>query len=677
MSTATHAVLPSIADSATFVRPLAKQLLIVGGGMAAHGLCRRLVEDGSSANYQIKIFGDEPRLAYDRVHLSKWFERSDDASLLLADRDWYQHHHVEFTTGCRIASIDRDQWQIVDQDGNQYSYDQLILATGSYPFVPPLPGRDLAGVFVYRTIDDLTSIRDHVQHRGATIGAVIGGGLLGLEAAKILCDLGLKTSVIEMAPGLMPRQLDHDAAAKLKRHVESIGVDVHLVRRTESIESNADGGLRLNFANAQPMDVEILIIAAGVRPNDSLARQCGLAIGTRGGIVVDRQLQTSDPNIFAIGECCSFRDHVYGLAAPCFRMADVLADRLLGRDATFDGADESAELKLLGMQVVTLGRAIGESAGGIVLAHGDEDSYRKVIIENGRLVGAACVGEWDELPQIRQAIAKQSFVWPVQRVRFRRTGSIWPVGSSLAVAQWPADAIVCSCIGVTRGQISDAIASGASDTGAIRQATRASTACGSCHALVCELAGGIPAAAAIPGTKTMLVASITAAAMVVVLAIAPPISFAASVQDAWRNIDILWRDDTARQVTGFSMLGLTLLGLVFSLRKRWDWFRFGSYAFWRAAHGVLGAAVLIGVAVHTGLRMGQNLNFILAVVFLSVAGLGALAGVASSMEAKSTGGRAIFIRKWRPRLTTLHLWLFWPLPALIAMHVLSFYWFTD
>lgn len=677
MSTATQAVSASIADSANFVRPLTKQLLIVGGGMAAHGLCRRLVEDGSLSDYQITIFGDEPRLAYDRVHLSKWFEQSDDASLLLADREWYLHHKVEFKTGCRIASVDRDKRQIVDHDGNRHPYDQLVLATGSYPFVPPVPGRDLDGVFVYRTIDDLTSIRDHVQQTSAKVGAVIGGGLLGLEAAKILCDLGLKTSVIEMAPGLMPRQLDHDAAVKLKRHVESIGVDVHLVRRTESIESRSDGGLRLNFANAEPMDVGILIIAAGVRPNDSLARQAGLAIGARGGVVVDRHLQTSDPNIFAIGECCSFRDHVYGLVAPCFRMADVLADRFLGRDATFDGADESAELKLLGMQVVTLGRAIGESTGGIVLAHGDDDSYRKVIIENGRLVGAACVGDWDELPQVRQAIARQSLVWPMQRVRFRRTGSIWPVGSSLAVAQWPPDAVVCSCVGVTRGQISGAIAGGASDVQAIRQVTRASTACGSCHSLVCELSGAIPTAASIPGTKVMLVASIVAAAMVVVFAVAPPISFATSVQDAWRQIDVLWRDDLARQVTGFSTLGLTLLGLVFSLRKRWTWFRFGSYAFWRAAHGVLGAAVLISVAVHTGLRMGQNLNFVLALVFLSVAGLGAMAGVASSMEAKSTGGRAIFIRKWRPRLTTLHLWLFWPLPALIAMHILSFYWFTD
>lgn len=664
--------------TATGVAPLPTQLRIVGGGMAAHGLCRRLVEDGSLANCRISIFGDESRLAYDRVHLSKWFEdQAGDDALLLADRAWYRHHDVEFITGCRIVSIDRDQRRIIDQDGNQYPYDQLVLATGSYPFVPPVPGRDLEGVFVYRTIDDLNRIRDHVARRSAKIGAVIGGGLLGLEAAKILCDLGLKTSVIEMAPGLMPRQLDHDAAAKLKRHVESIGVDVHLVRRTESIESTDDGGLRLTFANADPMDVQILIIAAGVRPNDSLARQAGLAIGPRGGVVVDGRLQTSDPNIFAIGECCSFRDHVYGLVAPCFRMADVLADRFLGREASFDGADESAELKLLGMQVVTLGRAIGESAGGIVLAHGGTDSYRKVILENGCLVGAACVGDWDELPQVRQAIAKQARVWPMQRIRFRKTGLIWPAGSSLAVAQWPADAIVCSCIGVTRGQISGAIASGASDADSIRQATRASTACGSCHALVCELAGAAPITKSIPGTKSMLAASMVAAAMVVVFLVAPPISFATSVQDAWRNVDVLWRDDTARQVTGFSTLGLTLLGLVFSLRKRWDWFRFGSYAFWRAAHGVLGAAVLISVAVHTGLRMGENLNFILAVVFLSVAGLGALAGVASSMEAKSTGGRAIFIRKWRPRLTTLHLWLFWPLPALIAMHILSFYWFTD
>ncbi|QDT13717.1 FAD-dependent oxidoreductase [Planctomycetes bacterium K23_9] len=654
-----------------------EKLLIVGGGMAANGLCRRLVDLGIADQYQITIFGDEKHRSYDRVNLSKFFDGKGVDDLLLSSDDWYDANKIDFLTGHFITKIDRDAKVLHDSQGRRFEYDQLVLATGSRAWMPPIEGHDSPGVFVYRTLADLEKIKAHVQRVGAEVGAVIGGGLLGLESAKVLVDLGLQTSVIEMAPGLMPRQLDNHAAARLKDHVESIGVDVHLVRRTEKIVSDGDGRLTLHFNNAEPTNVDILIVAAGVRANDQLAKRAGLAIGNRGGIVVDYRMQTCDRDIFAIGECAAFDNHIYGLVAPCYQMADVLARRLAGEKAYFLGADESAELKLLGIPVVVLGRAIGQSASCVVLSQEDEGAYRKIIMEQGRFAGAACVGHWEELPLVRDAIRCNKGLWPMQRARFEKTGSPWPTTGQLSVNDWPDTSIVCSCLSVTKVQLTDQIALGVTDVEVLAEKTRASTACGSCQSLLCELAGNSTEVSATAGTRTMMLASLAAACFLVTFLFVSPIQFAQSVQDGWRDVDVLWRSDLARQITGYTTLSLTLLGLVFSLRKRFDWFQWGSYGLWRAIHGVLGAGVLIALAVHTGFSLGANLNFILAIVFLGTAAFGSAAGIVSSMESRATGTKAMTLRLWRPRLTHLHLWLFWPLPALIAIHVFSFYWFSD
>ncbi len=645
--------------------------------MAAHGLCKRLIDLGIAERHQITIFGDEKHRCYDRVNLSKFFEGKLADDLLLSKDDWYEENGIEFLTGRVITSIDRRAKQLIDSRGNRFDYDQLVLATGSHAWMPPISGNDSPGVFVYRTLDDLRRIKEHVDRVDAKVGTVIGGGLLGLESAKVLMDLGLQTSVVEMAPGLMPRQLDHRAAARLKEHVESIGVDVHLVRRTEKIVANDDGGLTLHFNNTSPTQVDILIVAAGVRANDQLAKSAGLPTGTRGGFVVDYRLQTADPNIFAIGECAAFDDHLYGLVAPCYRMADVLARRLAGEETYFLGADESAELKLLGIPVVVLGRAIGQSASCVVLAQEDERGYRKIIMEQGRFAGAACVGQWEQLPLIRHAIHRNKSLWPTQRTRFEKTGSPWSTTNKISVNDWPDNSVVCSCLGITKATLTEQISLGVTDVQELSQATNAATACGSCRSLLCDLAGA-PAETSVPaGTHTMMVASMTAALCLVAFVATSPIQFAQSVQESWRNVDVLWRSDFSRQVTGYSTLALTLLGLVFSLRKRFNWFQWGSYALWRSIHGLLGTAVLLALAVHTGFSLGDNLNLVLAIVFLGTAALGSAAGIVSSLESRASGMRAMALRLWRPRLTRLHLWLFWPLPALIAIHVFTFYWFSD
>lgn len=653
------------------------RLVIVGGGMAGFGLCDRLVRNGAISAVDVTIIGDEPQPAYDRVNLSTYFSGRSIDQLLLAPRDWYAKHGIDLKTGCRIQRIDRQAKVAIDCDGHAYAYDQLVLATGSHAFVPPIPGADSRGVFVYRTIRDLSAIRDYCREHSARRGAVIGGGLLGLEAAKILMDFGIGVTVVERAPGLMPKQLQAQEAALLKDRVEQMGVDVQLVRRTEAIRTTDDNKVSIEFSNAAALEVDLLIIAAGVRPNDQLAEQAGLQIAPRRGVVINSKLETTDSSIYAIGECASYEDHVYGLAAPCFRMADVLSQRIAGDDLEFAGADESAELKLLGIQVASLGKPLSESPGGQVISHQDDAGYRKLLIERGRIVGASCVGPWDELPQVRQAIQQSSRLWWWQRRRFEQTGAPWTPGGVMPVTAWPADAIICSCLSVSKATITGLISDGQRDADGIAAQCGASTACGSCRSLVCELAGESAQPTRIPGATAMLAASVLTLLAALAWTLLPPIPMAESVQSAWRNIDVLWRSDLARQITGFTLLSLTLIGLLFSLRKRVDWFRFGSYGFWRAAHGILGSAVLIGIAVHTGMRLGSNLNFILGVCFITACLLGGIAGILSSMESRLSGSFGMTVRRWRPVMTRVHLWITWPLPVLIALHILSFYWFSD
>ncbi|EMI57475.1 FAD-dependent oxidoreductase [Rhodopirellula sallentina] len=657
------------ADNATATR-----LVVIGGGMAAHGFCRRMVDSPARPDYALTVFGEEPRPAYDRVNLSSLLSGRDESDLLLSPREWYEQNNIELHTGRRITGLDLANRVITDQHGHVEHYDQLVLATGSYPWVPPIGGADSPGVFVYRTIDDLDAIRKYVESHGARSSAVIGGGLLGLEAAKVIKDLGLSTTILEVAPGLMPRQLDAQAAKVLREQVESLGVDVHVTRRTKSIAQDGEQ-LRLDFENADPLRVDIVLVAAGIRPRDELARQAGLKLGPRGGIAVNRHLETSDPNVFAIGECASVDGHIHGLVAPCYRMADVLAARLSKQSAEFIDNEEAVELKLLGVPVITLGRAIGESTSGVVVTHAGEDSYRKLILEQGRVVGAASVGEWEDVNLIRMSVAQHKRLWPMQRIRFLKTGTPFAGGAGLPIHQWPGNATVCSCMNVSRAQLGAAISEGCRTAAELSLSTGAGTACGTCRNLLCELVGQGPEKVQTRGSNVVLVASIVAAILAAAIAFLPPIPMATSVQDSWREIDAFWRDGFTKQVTGFSLLFVMLLALTFSLRKRVKFVRFGDYGWWRAAHATIGTAMVLGLIVHTGIRMGSNLNFALSSTFLALSFVGGLAGLASSLETKLTGDSAMFVRAWRPKLTWLHIALFVPLPALLAGHILSVYWY--
>ena len=476
---------------------LAEQtVIIIGNGMMSFRLCQKLVEYGATGQLEIVVFGEEPRPAYDRVHLTELFSGKTAEDLTFAPADWYADHGIALYLGDPIVEINTDDCIVRSASGLRVPYDRLVFATGSRPFVPPIPGVDLPGVFVYRTVEHLAAIMDY--RRDIKRAAVIGGGLLGLEAAKAAFDLGLAVDVVEFAPGLMPRQLDAAGAALLKEKIEALGVRVHLNKQTLKIvdgppaDATTDKGERiLHFANGGKLAVDMVVISAGIRPRGELAGAAGLELAKNGGIIVDDHLTTSDPRIFAVGECAVHRGTTFGLIFPGYKMVDNLVDNLLGGAAKFEGADMSSKLKLMGVAVASLGQHDEkEQANTTVnsfLAHG---MYRKVVMRDGRIIGALSVGEWENLDRVREAIDQPRVVsfWDMRR--FRSTGNLWLKSESPPVAEWPADALVCGCMRVSRGTLTLAQLDGCGTVEELCARTSAGTMCGSCKPLLAELLHG-------------------------------------------------------------------------------------------------------------------------------------------------------------------------------------------
>ena len=655
-------------------RPLA----VVGAGMATHALLRRLVANGGAAGYDITVVGEEPRPCYDRVNLTDYFSGKTPEDLLLSPADWYREHDIDLVTGARAASIDRVGRKVTTDDGREMGYHNLVLATGSRPFVPPIEGADMSGVFVYRTVEDIQQIQAYAgQCRSA---AVLGGGLLGLEAGKALHDMQLDAHVIEVAPALMPRQLNAEAAELLKREVEDLGVHVHVLRRAERIESAGEKRI-LHFAGHDPLEVDMVIISAGIRPRDELAKDAGLPLGERGGIVVDEAMRTEDPQLYAIGECVSFEDTLFGLVGPCYDMAEVVADNLAAQangvapTAAFTASSRASRLKLMGVDVSTLGSPIGEAAGAALIVSEGDNYSRSLMVERRRVVGAIGVGDWPERERLSGLIAEGHRVSSRQMRRFKETGDVWSDSEGATVLDWPASSTVCSCLNITRGELTDALQAGSTTADALAETTGASTVCGSCRDLVCQLAGQPQVATGVRGGRGLLVASVLALIATPLILVASPLPFADTVQSEWRNVDYLWKDSFAKQVSGYSLLGVSVIALGLSLRKRIRWFKLGEFSLWRGLHGVLGAATLIGFLVHTGLRMGHNFTFVLALTFLLLNLVGAFTGITASLESRFSGAWGQKLRAWRPKLTQMHIWFFWPLPALVLFHIISVYYY--
>ncbi len=461
-----------------------KNLIVIGNGMVGHHFLEKLVDTSAASDLDIKVFGEEKLLAYDRVHLSEYFSGSTHSDLAMGTAEWYAEHRIDLHLDEGVTEIDRDR-QVVKTPLGEYPYDELVMATGSYPFVPPIKGNDNPHCLVYRTLEDLDGIR--ASARGVKTGVVVGGGLLGLEAANALKSLGLEAHVVEFAPRLMPVQLDSDAGALLKHKIGELGVQVHTEKATTEIVDGESARLRMNFSDDSHLETDLIVFSAGIRPQDTLARECGLDIGERGGIIINDQCTTSDPHIHAIGECALWSEKIFGLVAPGYTMARTMASVLNGdQEAAFTGADMSTKLKLLGVDVGSIGDAHGQTPGAKSIRFNDEQigHYRRMVIsEDGKkLLGAILVGDnshYDTLLQyalngIALPESPETLILPESQ------GGAPVLGPDAL----PATASICSCHNVSKGDICGAIDAGCTDFGSVKAETKASTGCGGCTALL-------------------------------------------------------------------------------------------------------------------------------------------------------------------------------------------------
>jgi nitrite reductase (NADH) large subunit len=461
-------------------------VVVVGNGMVGQRFCEKLVEFDPEKRYRLVTFCEEPRAAYDRVGLTSFFAHRNAQKLLMARREWYAENGVELHLGDRASSINLKKMRVRSEKGVDIQYDRLILATGSYPFVPPAPGIDKRGVFVYRTIEDLEHI---IAFAGKSQRcAVLGGGLLGLEAAKAAFDLGLETHVVEFAPRLMPRQVDEAGGRILASRIRELGVQIHLGKATKEVLGNGRV-TGLQFGDGERLDVDMLIVSAGIRPRDDLARESKIKVGDRGGIVVNDRLQTSDPNVYAIGECALHNGMVYGLVAPGYDMAEVVARNFTGDDRHFRGADMSAKLKLMGIDVASFGKYELSADDATPLTYEDPFGgvYRKLFFskDGTKLHGGILVGDAGDYGRLLM-LSKET--GPLSCTPTELLGGRTSSNTGAGAEQFADDAQVCSCNNVTKGAICAAIREkGLDSVAAVKSCTRAGTGCGGCLQLVTDL----------------------------------------------------------------------------------------------------------------------------------------------------------------------------------------------
>ncbi|KPI15728.1 nitrite reductase (NAD(P)H), large subunit [Actinobacteria bacterium OK074] len=464
-------------------------IVLIGHGMVGQRFLEALAERGLTATHRVVVLCEEPRPAYDRVQLTSYFSGKTPEDLSMTDMAFIERHGIELHVGDPALTIDRASRTVTARSGLAVDYDVLVLATGSYPFVPPVPGKDSAGCFVYRTIEDLLAIEEYARSR-ATTGAVVGGGLLGLEAAGALKGLGLATHIVEFAPRLMPVQVDAGGGAALLRTIEEMGLTVHTGTGTQEIVADDSGAVTgMKLSDGSEVATDMVVFSAGVRPRDQLARDCGLSVGERGGITVDEQCRTvADPHVFAIGECAQAADgRVYGLVAPGYEQAETVAATIAAEESSFTGADLSTKLKLLGVDVASFGDAHGAAADCLDVVYSDSRSglYKKLVIgRDGTLLGGILVGDADAYGTLRAftgtvpPVSPESLVLPAGAEG----------GAQLGPSALPDEAVICSCHNVTKGTIRGAVTEHSCTTvPEVKKCTKAGTGCGSCVKVLGQL----------------------------------------------------------------------------------------------------------------------------------------------------------------------------------------------
>lgn len=627
----------------------------------------------------VVVYGDEKHEPYNRVRLSTWL--AGDVKLIELAQPLKRPFgsKVDLRFGYEVCSIDRSAQTVTDSVGKVQPYSKLILATGSKPYIPDIAGIELDGVFTLRDMDDALALMARRVRSHHTV--VLGGGLLGLEAARGMQPGNTRVTVIEHSNRLLARQLDPDASTLLQKRMDELGLHVLVNERVASIEGQQRvTGVRLHSGNV--LDCDTIIVATGIRPQISLAQHTKLAYGR--GITVDDAMRTSDPAIYAVGECVEHRGNIYGLVAPGFEQASVAAADIAGQEGRYTGSVAASRLKVLGTTVFSLGPMGDEarSTDGKRYTYRDAKKglYRTILVRQHRLHGALGIGEWAETVRLQPAIASKTHVFPWQVLRFCISGKLWTEANSENTRTWADSTTVCQCNGVNKGRICDAINRGALTLEQVASTTGASTVCGSCKPLVVDLLGNGQKPDPTGWYKGLVAAAALSLVLTLAFLFAPVISYATSVQlnlltvaDTSFHWDELWRNRLVKQITGFSILGIFVIGLLISVRKRLPrLIRFGRYDTWRFAHVLLGGLALLVLVAHTGFRMGHGLNFWLMVFFIALLVVGTISSIVVGTQHRLSASLASQLRRYS---IWAHILIFWPVPVLLAWHVLKGYWY--
>ncbi len=643
-------------------------IVIVGSGPVGVQLAQQLIERGFKGT--IKLFGDEPWRPYNRIKLSSLVAGELTFKDILLPEFHKEQKNFHFIHQ-RIAEIKPDQKTILDERGKAYLFDHLVFCTGSSPWIPNVQGISLSGVYVFRNLNDAQKLMARSVRTRKTV--VVGGGLLGLEAAKAMQRNNTQVVLVHQSNRLMNRQLDVEAGAIVKRAVEGHGIDVVLNAGVRAI-NGSHGVESVELRNGKTIKCDTVIFATGIQPNIELARKAGVKV--KRGVLVDDHLLTNQNNIYAVGECAEHNGEIYGLLAPGMEQAAILADRFCGGDSHYTGSISATQLKILDLPVFTVGW-VGDEFENLIdqtlVYYSPNGDYRKIFLKRNRIKGIIAVGECAEKSRLQEAVTKDLRVYPWQVSRFKSEGRLWPEEDTVHVREWPATALVCNCRSVDKGTLVDAQLSGCSSVEQLAQCTGASTVCGSCKPLLADLVGTPVEPEPVLATGRPLMSMVLASLILAALAfLVPGPSYSESYQTvSW--LEQFWTDSLLKQITGFSLLGLSVAGVLISLRKRITRLNFGGFPWWRFIHTVMGFLALVVLYLHTGFELGSNLNFYLMSNFVLLAVAGALAGLVIASETSARMGyMGKRVRQW---LTHSHIVLFWPLPMLLGFHVLSVYFF--
>ncbi|WP_444946286.1 FAD-dependent oxidoreductase [Microbulbifer sp. VTAC004] len=649
--------------------------VIVGTGPVGVRCAQKLLEFCDEA--QIVIYGAEIESPYNRVKLSQYLSRHVDREELDNPILGKTDHRLAEYIDRKIVAIDRANKTVTDAEGNIQPYTKLILATGSNPTIPQIPGANLPSVYPFRSLrntNDLIALRE----RHADI-CVIGAGALGLEAATALKTP--KNSVTLQSRGkLLSGLLGEEGEEFLKSSLSALGVELKVGNALKAIEQHEENNI-LQFSDGEYLNVDAIVLCTGIQPEVTLAQQSGLE--TERGIVVNEWMQTSDPDIYAIGECAEHDRKVYQLVRPGYEQAESCCSHIRRNhggevlERPYSGSYTDIQLKIAHIPCAIIGDVAsdnlkqGDDVQSYIYRNRFKGIYRRLFVRDGLILGAVYIGSWDEASSLRQAVAQEEKISQRAFSDFESEGRLFGKKKTNSIKDFPDGYLVCQCNSVSKGELCKAISDGKRTLNELQQATTAGSVCGSCRPLMAELLDAPVPNLVMRHAKGILITSLISLLLIALafLMPSPPVSDTVQSGQLW---DKLWYDNFWKQVTGYSILVLCIFTAALSVRKRWKKITLGHMDHWRYAHSLIGVVALATLAVHTGFRLGKNLNLVLMLVFLGVTATGSLVGVFMARNHHWTDLRLREHRKWWSRI---HYALLWALPVLLAYHILAVYYF--